>query len=152
MSDQELRGVLEEVIRDIDTGRIPIRRSPRRLAAVLGPPLLALGLGLGAGACTDRAVGVGEEEGRGAPDSGLVRSDAGVDPDATSPPPDAGAIVMYGEPFPETVDAGPQIAYGQPFPEVDAGSMEDYGVPPVEPDGGPYDLYGVPFEPDAGAP
>lgn len=130
MSDFELRRILQDVIEDLDSGRV--RLAPRgawRRAA--GAAILAAGLGLGGlSGCTDRAVGVGDDA--GARDA-RVWLDAGPNADYDTPP---------------VLDAGPMPEYGEPF--LDAGPNEDYSVPPVLDGGGDF-LYAVP-EVDAAVP
>jgi hypothetical protein len=117
MSDHDLRRILQEIIEDLDAGRLRPAR-PRRLIRWLGAPVLAASLGLGVAGCNDRALGYADDAG--------AQVDAGSNEDYAAPPVDAGNIFAYGIP-PVLEDAG-----------VDA-SAEEW-------DGGAYDLYGVPFE------
>ncbi len=135
MSDRELRQILQDVIEDIDSGRV---RPPRRLMRWLGPSALAVSLGVaGAAGCDARPVGVESDGGV------AVTVDAGLEQDAEPPRADA-QVTPDAQP---QLDAGPLVMYGPAWPPVDGGAMEDYGVSPVEPDGGPFDLYGVPPDP-----
>ena len=99
MSDRDLRQVLEEVMADIDAGRLQVgpRRRWRRLKAALGGSALALSLSLGMASCNMPVAAYG-----------VPPTDAGVD---------AGA----------DVDGGPVVDYG--VPEVDGGAMPEYGSP-----------------------
>ena len=56
MSDRDLRRILNEIIDDLDSGRLHAPR-PRRLMRWLGAPVLAASLGLGVAGCEDRAIG-----------------------------------------------------------------------------------------------
>lgn len=105
MSDRDLRRILNEVIDEIDRGRLrpvpPARRRGRLGGAVLAA---ALGLGLAAGGgCGGRVVGT-VTDGGGLPDV------AQMDPPDAAPPPDA-------EPLP---DATPEP---DAEPEPDAGTV-----------------------------
>lgn len=139
MSDHELRRILQDVIRDIDEGRLraPVQGLAQRLARLgrkMAPPLVAAAIGLGTLACEDRALGYDPDASAGPTADASVQMDVEtIAPDA-QPRLDAGSVLMYGEPW------------------LDAGAVDDYGVPPVEPDAGDIDLYGVPPQPapDAG--
>lgn len=120
MSDRDLRRILNEIIDDLDSGRVRAPR-PRRLVRWLGAPMLAASLGLGAAGCDDRAIGYVD-------DAGVQQIDAGTTEDYAAPPVDGGAIFAYGIP-PIEQDAGTPIA--------DAGAEEW--------DGGDF-MYGVPFD------
>jgi len=139
MSDRDLRRILNDIIEDLDSGRLRPHR-PRRLVRWIGGPALAaslgLGLGLGATGCDDRAIGYAEDAGVHQVDTGVHQADtgmhqvdAGSTEDYAAPPVDAGGIYAYGIP-PMVEDAGAEA--------IDAGAEEW--------DGGAYDLYGVPFE------
>jgi hypothetical protein len=124
MSDQELRKVLQDVMEEIDSGRLrPLR--PKRLRGTLRGAILAAALGLSTAACGGRAVGGDPDAGtQPHPDVATQQLDAGTQqPDAATVQLDA------GEP---QVDSGPLTAYG--IPEVDAGTV-------VLLDGGATNLY-----------
>jgi hypothetical protein len=107
MSDRDLRRILEEVITEIDQGRLrPI--VPMRMRGRIGGAILAAALGLGVTACEGRVVGAVTDAG-GPPDVvRLEQPDAAVFPDA--------------EVFPDAApDSGPIPAYG--IPDVDAGTV-----------------------------
>jgi len=120
MSDRDLRQILNDIIDDLDTGRLRAHR-PRRLLRWLGAPVLAATLGLGGAGCEDRAIGYAE-------DAGVQQMDAASHEDAAVQQVDAGSIFAYG--IPPMDDAGAEA--------MDA-AVEEW-------DGGAYDLYGVPFE------
>lgn len=144
MSDHELRRILQDVIRDLDEGRLrsPVQGLARRLGRRVAPPLLAAAIGLGGLGglgCDNRAIGYDPDASTGptpeASVDGAVSGDAETSAPDAQPQLDAGSVLMYGEPW------------------LDAGAVDDYGVPPVEPDAGDIDLYGVPPQPgpDAGS-
>ncbi len=105
MSEREMRRLLQDVIQDIDAGRVDVRprrrQGPGRLRRLVAPPLIAASLGLGLGAagstgCDGRNVGTAEDGGGDASaqvDSGnieaygVVMMDAGVD---------GGNVDLYG--------------------------------------------------------
>jgi hypothetical protein len=126
MSDQELRQVLQDVIDDIDTGRLVPRRG-RGLRTLLVGSALAAGLALAG--CGVALYGVPPVDARpdiGATDAyGIPPVDTGVD---ATPTTDA------------SVDAGPTEDYGAPdvdaSAEVDDGGVFLYGVPPLPEDEG----------------
>jgi hypothetical protein len=148
MSDREIREVLQEVIADIDAGRVdprsPARRRRRRerpylLGRWLGPPLLAASLGVaaaaGAGAtgCTMRNVGVDEDasgdarvevDGGNQELYGVVGPDAGLDAGV-----DGGNIDLYGV----IVEDGGVAEDGGELEdaEVDAQILPPYASPPI---------------------
>ncbi len=130
MSDRELRQVLQDVIDDIDTGRVIPRRG-RPLRTLLIGSALAAGLALA---------------GCGRPVYGVPDVDATVD--AADAQTDDGAMEAYGiPPLDAAWDASPSTDAS-----VDAGPTEDYGAPDVDAstevdDGGVF-LYGVPPMPD----
>lgn len=125
MSDRELRQVLQDVIEDMDSGRVVPWRGGRRLKTVVAGAALAAGLALA---------------GCGKPVYGVVGVDAR---------PDTGATDAYGIPL---MDTGATDAYGIPqmdtgvdaAPTTDASVSEDAGL--VD-DGGVF-LYGVPPMPE----
>lgn len=129
MSDRDLRKILQDIIKDLDTGRLRAHR-PRRLVRWIGAPVLAVSLGLGVAGCEDRAIGYSDDAGV------QVQVDAGSSEDYAAPPVDAAT---------PPVDAGNIFAYGIPPIDVDAGT-ETLDAGAEEWDGGAYDLYGVPFE------
>ena len=57
MSDREMRDLLNEIISDLASGKLRVRRPSSRLGRIAGPPLLALSLGLGMAACEGNPVG-----------------------------------------------------------------------------------------------
>jgi hypothetical protein len=104
MSDQDLRAILDQVITDLDSGRLqPPGRLHHRLGRLLAPPLLAVGLGLGAIACDGRNLGIAEGDATHQDDNQQV--DAGIQPAYIAPEVDSGLVLMYGPPFPDIVDA-----------------------------------------------
>ena len=111
MSDRDLRRILEEVIEEIDRGKLrPL--APARLRGKIGGAVLAAALGLGVAACNGRVVGTVTDAG-GLPDvAQLDRPDA-----AQIDPPDAEVVADAA------VDSGPLTAYG--IPQVDAGDVGD---------------------------
>lgn len=132
MSDHKMRELLRQVMADIETGRVPRPRLPKRLAPWLAPPLLAASLGLAA--CGHTAVG--------------TERDATVATDAIT---DAAPLVdaIYAAPFDAAMDtgvmppymappfdAGPEPDYASPFDASvdDAGSIPLYMGPPPQPD------------------
>lgn len=133
MSDHELRQVLQDVIDDIDTGRVVPRRG-RGLRTLLVGSALAAGLAL-AGCQSAQIL------------YGAPVTDAAVDAR-----PDDGAMTAYGiPPVDAGLDATPTVDAS-----VDAGPTEDYGAPDVDAgidasaevdDGGVF-LYGVPPLPE----
>lgn len=105
MSERELRQILDEVISEIDAGRIDLRSRRLRLGRWLGPPLVAATLGLtgaslGTG-CTERSVGTSQD----------ASTDARVGLDS-------GSVDAYGIPY---ADAA-----------VDSGNVDLYGVVPED--------------------
>jgi hypothetical protein len=124
MNDADLRTLLDQVIADLDAGRLrPPGRRPRGLARRLGPPLLAVGLGLGVAACDGRGLGVVEEDASVQPVD-PQRVDAGDQPAYVAPEVDGGPMVMYGEPFEPVVDAG------VPEPDGEPPNASLYAAPP----------------------
>lgn len=108
MSEQDLRRILDEVIADLDAGRIlPLRWSSlSRLGAAVGAPA-ALAIGLALAGCNGPAVAYG------VPPVDAGQLDVGCCYEYGSPPVDAG--------FDARSDA-----------RLDDGSIEDYGVPQVD--------------------
>ncbi len=127
MSDQELRSVLQQVIDDIDRGRLRPQRG-RALRNLAAASALAAGLALG---------------GCGRPVSGLPDRDAGQDARPDSGPVDAYGIPLADAGLDARPDSGPVDAYGVPVADagLDSGVNEDSGVDPF--DGGVF-LYGAP--------
>lgn len=125
MSDRDLRRILEEVIEEIDRGKLrPL--APARLRGKIGGAVLAAALGLGVAACNGRVVGT-VTDGGGLPDvAQLDRPDA-----AQTDPPDAEVVADAA------VDSGPLTAYG--IPQVDAGDVDAGTV--VTLDGGIISMY-----------
>jgi hypothetical protein len=129
MSDRELRKILLDTIRDIDEGRVVIKR-PRRslLHRLLAPGLIAASVG--AAACGGRTAG-------GVQDATVPREaevdvrisieygapwEAGIDADI-----DVRFAAEYGIPFFEAgTDAGDQDA------SIDAGDIPLYMGPPPD--------------------
>lgn len=108
MRDLELRRILEEVMTEIDSGKIRVKkRRFSTLKAALAPAILSVGMGLAAAGCDGRAVGAADEH-EGPSDASYV-ADAEQRPDAGSvdayQEPDSGFMPVYGEPFPEEEDA-----------------------------------------------
>ena len=111
MNDHDLRSLLEEVIADLDAGRL--RPPGRRLVRLLGPPLLAVGLGLGAAGCDGRNLGIAEDDAATQPVE-PQRADAGGQPAYVAPEVDGGPVLMYGEPFEPAADAAVPEPDGEP--------------------------------------
>ncbi len=110
MSDRDLRRILEEVIEEIDQGKLrPL--APARLRGKIGGAVLAAALGLGVAACNGRVVGTVTDAG-GLPDVAQLDRPDGAQID----PPDAEVVADAA------VDSGPQTAYG--IPQVDAGDVD----------------------------
>ena len=112
-----MRRILEEVIEEIDGGRLR-PRVPPRLRTRIGGTVVAVALGLGAAACDGRVVGTVTDAG-GPPDvahldppdvAHLDPPDAEVLADAAI---DSGPLTTYGFPWLDPSDAGAQ-------PEEDA--------------------------------
>ena len=96
MSDREMRRLLNDVIADIEAGRVKPRRRLGRLGALIGGGAIAATLAL-TGCDTDPAPAYGVP-----PDSTVVQHDGDVD---------AGPVVDYGGP---DIDAGSMPEYGSP--------------------------------------
>jgi hypothetical protein len=125
MSDRDLRRILEEVIEEIDQGKLrPL--APARLRGKIGGAVLAAALGLGVAACNGRVVGTDTDAG-GLPD--VAQLDR---PDADQIDPLDAEVVADA-----AVDSGPLTAYG--IPQVDAGDMDAGTV--VTLDGGVISMY-----------
>jgi len=125
MSDRDLRRILEEVIEEIDQGKLrPL--APARLRGKIGGAVLAAVLGLGVAACNGRVVGT-VTDGGGLPDVAQLDRPDGAQID----PPDAEVVADAA------VDSGPQTAYG--IPQVDAGDVDAGTV--VTLDGGVISMY-----------
>lgn len=108
MNDAEMRALLEDVISDLDAGRVALPRPRRRLLRYLGPPLLAASLGMVG--CSQDALEP--------PQDGATQTDATVDPDG-------GFVPEYMAPF----DAGPDLLYMAPFDgsvAIDGGAVPEY--------------------------
>lgn len=128
MNDNDLRRMLKDVIEEIDSGRITLKRpGSSLLRRLLRPGILAasLSLGMGAAGCDTRSVG--------SPYDGTVQQDVYNSPDAAYMAPFDAA---YMAPF----DAGPQPDAGLSDAavedaEIDGGMVVLYmGPPPIEPD------------------
>jgi len=115
MSDRELRQVLQDIIEDIDTGRVRPFRG-RSLRMILAGSALAAGLALGGCETAQPVYGVPPNDAYGVP--------------ITDARPEGGAVDAYGIPM---LDAGLDAA-----PTTDASVDADAGW-----DGGIY-LYGAP--------
>lgn len=112
MSDRDLRRILNDIIDDLDAGRVRPPR-PRRLVRWLGAPVLAASLGLGAAGCDDRAIGYTD-------DAGVNQQvDSGSSEDYAAPPVDAGNIFAYGIP-PMDEDASIEDVDAEADAEADA--------------------------------
>jgi hypothetical protein len=140
MSDTDLRRILDEVIADLDTGRVVLPR-PRgfRLGALLAGPALAAGMALAGCQEPQTLYGVPPTDGQVADatvDSGPVVEYAAPDASADAAL-DDGAITLYSAP----PDSG----------VLDGGAVPEYGGPPTDagPDGGPVPLYQAPPPPRA---
>jgi len=135
MSDRELRRLLNEVIDDIETGKVKLPRRGRlaRLGVGLGAPA-ALAIGMAMAGCDPPTAAYGVPP----VDAGV--HDAGPDAEV-----DAGPVIEYGGPeIDAAVDDGAVVDYGVPPVDgsLDDGAVVDYGVPPV--DGGAMPEYGSP--------
>ncbi len=127
-----MRRLLNDVIADIEAGRVKPRRRFGRLKAVLGGGALAATLALSG--CDAESAPV-----YGVPPDATVQYDAESDTDAQAQADaesdidaqaeaDAGPVVEYGGPDIDAgVDAGPVVDYGGP--DIDAGAQPDYGSP-----------------------
>ncbi|MFH2006480.1 MAG: hypothetical protein ABI333_07840 [bacterium] len=126
MSDQDLRKLLEDVIEDIDSGRVqPPCRPRRRLGRLIAGSALVAGLALAGCDTAQPAYGV-------PPTDAQTMSDSAVSGDAAV---DADPVVDYGGPdIDAAVDSGPVIEYGGPDLDaaVDSGPVVDYGGPDVD--------------------
>lgn len=129
MSDREMRRLLNDVIADIEAGRVNPRRRLGRLGALLGGGAIAATMALTGCFEASPAYGV-------PPTDSTVQYDGDVD---------AGPVIEYGGPdIDAAVDAGPVVDYGGPDIDaaVDAGPVVDYGGPDI--DGGAVPEYGSP--------
>jgi hypothetical protein len=128
MSDREMRRLLQDVMDDIEAGRVKPRRRFGRLKAVLGGGAIAATLAL-TGCDTDAAPVYG------VPPDATVQYDAASDAEPLTDAEaeadaeaDAGPVVDYGGPDIDAgVDAGPVVDYGGP--DIDAGAQPEYGSP-----------------------
>ena len=126
MSDQELRTLLEDVIEDIDAGRVrPPCRPRRRLGRLIAGSALVAGLALAGCDTAQPAYGAPPTDAETMLDS-TVSGDAEVDADP---------VVDYGGPDIDAgLDSGAVIEYGGPDvdAEVDGGPVVDYGGPDID--------------------
>ena len=117
MNDREMRELLEEIIDDVDNGRVEVERphTLRRSGTVLAAAA-ALGLGVGLAACSGPAKRDVQDPGDNRPRTS--QADAGAKKDSV--PVDAGA--KKKDPSPRPPDAmrpdAPVPAYGVPSPPV----------------------------------
>ncbi|MDY0001435.1 MAG: hypothetical protein RBU30_09095 [Polyangia bacterium] len=137
MSERDIRKILDEVIADLDAGRVVPRPRGRlsRLGAALGAPA-ALAVGLAIGGCDEPAVAYG------VPPVDASHLDAGLDARADARPDarlDDGATEDYGVPQVDgsldgSLDDGAVVDYGVPQVDgsLDDGAVVDYGVPQVD--------------------
>lgn len=118
MSDREMRRLLNDVIADIESGRVKPRRRFGRLGALVGGGAIAATLALTGCFEATPAYGV-------PPTDATVQYDSGTNIDGTV---DAGPVVDYGGPdIDAAIDAGPVVDYGGP--DIDAGGQPEYGSP-----------------------
>ena len=128
MSDREMRDLLNEIISDLASGKLRVRRPSSRLGRIAGPPLLALSLGLGMAACEGNPVGTVRDA---TVEDAMSMADAAYMAPFDAQATDADPILPYMAPF----DAGPMPEYMGPFEDAgvqdDAGEYEDAGEMPL---------------------
>jgi len=117
-----MRRILEEVIEEIDGGRLR-PRVPPRLRTRIGGTVVAVALGLGAAACDGRVVG--------------TVTDAGGPPDvAHLDPPDVAHLdppdVAHLDP-PDVAHLDPPDAEVLADAAIDSGPLTTYGFPWLDP-------------------
>jgi hypothetical protein len=125
MNDEILRALLQEIIDDVDAGRIAILK-PRAVTGLVGGSVLAVALGLGA--CSGGGTPAARDPGTARP--AAVDATTAASRPAPPPPMDMGPQPEYAAPAPMGVDMGPQPEYGgPPVMRVDPGTYAEYGVP-----------------------